>query len=207
MVGALVGLASAGGPAVSGSESWIDLTTPPRDSAEAERVRIWVPLMQQSRSRVTIDILNDSNQVVRRLLNRLLDGGYYNFYWDKKDDTGGRVPEGEYTYVVENLGEKRKGRLTVRYRHWERESWVRPVAERWSAAFELELEQDSALVSVYVFNRRGKLIDSMVVDSLMDSGQHEFDWRPEKWFPRGLYTAEIRVGDYTHTVQFGYRPR
>ncbi len=191
----------------TGTGDWVALTTPPADTLEAERVRIWVPIVRQSRCRVTIDILDDSSRVVRRLLNRLLGGGYYNFYWDKKDDAGGWVPEGQYTYVVtDDCGPDRDGHLTAWYREWERESRVIRPGDKWSPSFELELLRDSALVSVLIFNRRGHPVDSLVVDSLMSAGQHRFNWRPAGFFPRGLYTAEVRVGDFIHVVEFGYRP-
>jgi flagellar hook assembly protein FlgD len=99
----LVSLVVASSIAYADRQTYADLTTPPADSAEAERVRIWVPIQRQSRCRLTIDILNDSNRVIRHLVDRLISEGYYNFYWDKKDDSGMIVKPGAYAYVLNEL--------------------------------------------------------------------------------------------------------
>ena len=179
---------------------------PPSDSAEAERVRIWVPIYRQSRCRLTIDILDDSDKVVRRLVDRLMGRGFHNFYWDKKDDTGAFVPPGVYKYVIKDCGHKKYGQVTAAYKEWERLSRVVPPVRPGSARFGLKLERDSAPVTILVLNRRGVVVDSAVVDSRMAAGSHEWEWRPGRRLPRGNYKAEIRVGDYAHEVQCFYAP-
>jgi flagellar hook assembly protein FlgD len=182
------------------------LTTPPLDSAEAERVRIWLSVEEPRRCLVTIDILDDSNRVVRQLLNRLLSRGYYNFYWNKKDDSGHYVPPGRYLYRLNKCGRKEYGELRAEFKKWELASRIIPPPDKWSSGFEYELLEDSALVSIGVYNRRGKLVDEPVTDSLMSPGRHQFRWQPSKTAPRGLYTVRLTIGDYTREIQIGYQP-
>ena len=192
--------------ALSGQTSFEDVTTPPADSAEAERVRIWLPLERQGRCRVTIDILGDSNRVIRHLVDRLMPGGYHNFYWDKKDDSGRYVKPGRYLYFVNNCGKKSYGEVFAEFKKWELASRVYPPQESWSSAIEFELLKDSAGVSIRVFNRRGKLVDEPIVDSLMYRGRYEFKWKPGERVPRGFYTLKLTIGDFTHRVNIGYQP-
>lgn len=181
-------------------------TTPPADSAEAERVRIWVPIHRQSRCRVTVDILNDSNSVVCHLADRLMSQGYYNFYWDKKDDSGEFVRPGEYVFVVNDCGRKSYGEVTAQFQEWERAGRIYPPEEKWSTNVGFELLVDSAVVSVNIYNRRGGLVDNPIVDSLMNRGKYKFEWLPLEKVPRGIYTLKLTVGDFTHAVEIGYRP-
>lgn len=202
----LASLLAAFSIAHGGSQSRADITTPPADSAEAERVRIWLPIERQSRCRVTIGILNDSNQVIRHLVDLLMSSGYYNFYWDKKDDSGRFVKVGQYAYLVNDCGRKSYGQVAAEFKKWERASRVYPPEEIWSTYIRFELLEDSALVSIHIYNRRDRLVDSPVVDSLMNRGQYEFEWPPAENIPRGFYTLKLSIGDFTHIVEIGYRP-
>ena len=202
----LVSLLAAFSIAHSGRQSHADMTTPPADSAEAERVRIWLPIERQSRCRVTIDILNDSNQVIRHLVDQLMSRGYYNFYWDKKDDSERFVKASEYAYLVNDCGQKSYGQVAAEFKKWERASRVYPPEEIWSTNIRFELLEDSALVSIHIYNRRDRLANSPVVDSLMNKGMYEFKWAPAETVPRGFYTLKLTIGDFTHTIEIGYRP-
>jgi hypothetical protein len=202
----LVFLLAAFSIAHGGRQNRTDITTPPADSAEAERVRIWLPIERQSRCRVTIDILNDSNQIVRHLVDQLMSPGYYNFYWDKKDDSGRFVKAGEYAYLVKDCSRKSYGQVMAEFKKWEAASRVYPPEEAWSTNIGFELLEDSALVSINIYNRRDMLTDSPVVDSLMNKGKYEFEWTPAETVPRGIYTLKLTVGDFTHTIEIGYRP-
>jgi hypothetical protein len=190
----------------SGRQSRPDMTMPPADSAEAERVRIWLPIERHSRCQVTINILNDSSRVIRHLVDRPMSRGYYNFYWDKKDDSGKFVKPGEYAYVVKDCGRKSYGQVAAEFKKWEAASHVYPPEEIWSTNIGFELLEDSALVSIHIYNRRHRLVDSPVVDSLMNRGKYEFKWLPAENIPRGFYTLELSIGDFTHIVEIGYRP-
>ncbi|HWR82570.1 MAG TPA: hypothetical protein VN285_04650 [Candidatus Deferrimicrobium sp.] len=183
-----------------------DITVPPLDSAEAARVRIWVPVSHQNGCRMTITILNDSGRVVRHLLDRLVSAGFFNYYWDKKDDTGGFVQAGEYTYLVDDCGTKRQGIVTAQFREWERDSRVQLLSQYGTVKVELELFRDSALVSLDVYNRRGNRVAGPIADSLMLHGRHELEWRPPKSALRGRYLLKLTVGDFAHTIEVNYRP-
>ena len=201
----LASLLAAFSIAHGGRQSRADMTTPSADSAEAERVRIWLPIERQSRCRVTIDILNDSNRVIRHLVDRLMSHGYYNFYWDKKDDSGRFVKTGEYAYLVNDCGQKSYGQVAAKFKKWEVASRVYPPEETWSSKIRFELLEDSALVSIHLYNRRDRLVDSPVVDSLMNKGKYEFEWTPPETVTRGIYTLKLTIGDFTHSVEIRYR--
>lgn len=201
----LVSLLAAFSIAHGGRPTRVDLTTPPVDSAEAERVRIWVPVEQRSRCHVTIDILNDSNRVIRHLVDRSMSRGYYNFYWDKKDDSGKFIEQGEYAYQLKVCGRKSYGQVAAKFRIWERASRLYPPEETWSPKLRFELLEDSALVSIHLYNRRDRLVDSPVVDSLMNKGKYEFEWTPPETVTRGIYTLKLTIGDFTHSVEIRYR--
>ncbi len=205
---AIVWLTVLAAPATAGSRgpSRDNLTTPPLDSAEAERVRIWLPIERHSNCRVTIDILGDSAQVIRRLVDRLFSYGYYNFYWDKKDDSGEFVTPGSYGYVVNDCGRKYYREVTAQFSRWELSSRVYSPAEPWSTVIDFELSRDSALVSINVCNRRGRVIDTPIVDSLMNSGRHRFDWIPPTGITRGVYTVNLIIGDFSYTIDIRYKP-
>ncbi len=202
----LVSLLAAFASAHGQTQSFADMTTPPVDSAEAERVRIWLPIERESRCRVIIDILNDSNQVVRHLADRLMPRGYYNFYWDKRDDSGEFVKAGTYVYLVNDCGRKNYGQVAAEFKRWEKASRAYPPEEMWSPKIRFELLEDSALVSIHVYNRRDRLADSPVVDSLMNKGKYEFNWTPAETVPRGVYKLQLTIGDFTHHIEISYRP-
>ena len=184
-----------------------NLITPPADSAEAERVRVWVPIERHSRCLVTIDILNDSNKVIRHLVNRLLSHGYYNYYWDKRDDSGQFVKPGKYVYLLNDCGKKSYGEVTAEFKKWETESRFYPPEKKWSTKIGFELLTDSGNVSIQIYNRRDKLIDRPVVDSLMNRGRYEFEWSPAVTIPRGIYILKLIIGDFTYATEIGYNPK
>ncbi len=51
-------------------QSFGEITTPPFDTVDAERVRIWLPIERGGLCRVRINILDSLNHVVRRLVDR-----------------------------------------------------------------------------------------------------------------------------------------
>ncbi len=202
---AFILLSTGFSPAMASERSFEGLTTPPADSAEAERVRIWLPIERQSRCRVTIDILNDSNRVIRHLVDRLMSPSYYNYYWDKMDDSGSFVEPGKYVYIANDCGKKSYGEVTARFKKWEAASRLFPPQDRWSRKIGFELLEDSATVTIRIFDHRGKLVDEPVVDSLMNKGKYEFEWGPAPDIPRGFYTFQLIIGDFMYSAFIGYR--
>jgi hypothetical protein len=178
-------------------QSMGELSTPPFDTIDAERVRLWIPIERSHNCRVNINILDSLDQVVRSLLNRPLSGGYYNFYWNKQDDYGRFVKPGHYKYVVDNCGARLSGDLEVYLHPNELTSRVDHVDSIPDKVW-LTIEDDSVLVSITITNKRGRMIDQSIVDSLMAPGRHELKWIPKSIGYTGVYLIQVNVGGYTH---------
>lgn len=178
-------------------QSMAELSTPPADTVDAERVRIWLPLERSGRCRVKINILDSLNRSVRLLLDRVLSGGYYNFYWNKKDNYGQFVRPGHYKYKVDDCGDRSFGDLEVLIHPWELASRVIRSDSVLDKVW-LTLEADSGLVSITILNRRDRFIVQPMVDSLMAPGRHELQWIPTKSGYTGVYLMQVNVGGYTH---------
>ncbi|MEA3296391.1 MAG: hypothetical protein U9R56_00830 [candidate division Zixibacteria bacterium] len=176
------------------------LKIPPEDSAEAERVRIWVPLERQSIRRVRINILNDSNRVIRHLIDKPLPYGYFNYYWDKMDDSGQFVQPGEYKYIIDDLGERRYGHVTAEFKIWENSFTLYPMGEKGDAKVGFELLRDSSQVSIAIINRHKIVIDKPINDSLMNRGKYEYEWEPPRPGYYGKYELRLTVGDFVLTT-------
>jgi len=180
-------------------QTWGEIATPPFDSADAERVRIWLPIERGGRCRVQIEIRDDSNQVVRRLVDRGLSKGYYNIYWNKKDDCGRFVAPGNYKYSVDDCDRRTFGQLEAKFHRWELASRLEP-ADTAAAVYDLELLADSAVVSAVVLNPRRNAIADLFVDSLMNHGRHLLQWIPTRKGYTGRYLLRVEVGGYVHPL-------
>ena len=178
-------------------QTMAELSCPPADTTDAERVRIWLPLERGGKCRVKVNIVDSLNQIVRHLVNRLLSGGYYNFYWNKKDDYGRSVRPGHYKYAVDDCGDRSSGDLEVLFHRWELDSRIDRV-DSISSNVWLELTNDSVFVSITITNQRGRIIVQSMVDSLMAPGRHELQWIPTKSGYTGVYLMHVDVGGYTH---------
>ena len=172
------------------------LLTPPADTADAENVRIWLPKERHSSCRVTIDIYNDLNATVRHLLNEVLPWGYYNFYWDKKDDSGRFVPEGSYRYTIDNCGTERKGHVKVTYRKGEDLFNVYREVRGSRGLIPFDILKDSTPVSMVIVSPSGRVVDTIAVDSLMDAGHYEVQWAPAGPSGPGLLRFKMTVGEF-----------
>lgn len=187
------------------TQSVRELMLVPPDSAEAERVRIWIPQEHTNRCRVVIDILDSSGQVIRHLVNQLLSQGYYNLYWDKKDDGGKYVDSGIYRFSVNDCGGNKHGEVEAKFKKWEILSRIMPFDTARAGRVDIDLLADSALVSIVIKFRTGKIADAPITDSLFMSGHHRFNWSPAPLTRPGRYFMTIRVGDFEKTYQFMYR--
>ena len=200
VAGLMVLLWMVAGPAWSAgkkSEDWRWLTMPPVDSAEAKRVRIWLPIEHQNPCRVNVIIFGRRGDTVRWLLSQPLRLGYYNIYWDKRDDSGRFVRQGKYSYLVDDCGKTRYGQLEATYTNWERKLRVlNPPGDR-SATTRLELLADSALVTVELRDAMDNVQARPIVDTLLNAGLHELVVRHSDEIPKGAYRLYVTVGDYT----------
>jgi len=157
-------LLSAIQPAAAG-QTLKEIMTPPADSADKENLRIWVPVERGSRCRLTVDILDCNNQVVRHLVDLLAGRGYHNFYWDKKDDSGWFVDSGTYRYQIDDCGQKKRGEI--------RASYAGIVVEVLFAMgrFSTEIKGASASLKIDWLNPSDSLV-STILDTTLQKGIH-----------------------------------
>ncbi len=167
-------LLSAIQPAAAG-QTLKEIMTPPADSADRENLRIWVPVERGSRCRLTVDILDDSNKVVRHLVNLLAGRGYHNFYWDKKDDSGWFVDSGTYRYQIDDCGDKKSGQIKVAYRG------IRIEIRTALGLFAQEIQAKSTNLRIEWLSVTDSLL-STVLDTTLIDGHHKLslpDNKPE----------------------------
>ena len=183
------------------------LSTPPEDSLDAQRVRIWIPVETTGKCRLDIKIFNKTGEQVRHLINFLASPGYYNFYWDKKDNSDKFVPAGIYPYTVTYCGGKKMRReLTAEFSKWEKAVKFSPLDT--SNVFELAFNvlEDTVPTSIIICNRRGVAMDTLLLDSLLNKGDYNFEWTPDTKIRRGNYMIKVLLGDYLYIREVTYLP-
>jgi len=181
------------------------LITPPADSADAENLRVWYGIERKSRCRFTLEIKDLARNKVRNMLNRTLGPGYYNFYWDKKDDSGRYVEPGTYLYKITDCGKIKYGNLKVEYKPWERTSAFVQDTLSDNVKVNFELMEDSARVSLRIYNGSEKLMAEPIVDSLMNRGRYAYTWQPDKKISPGYYYFRLQMDDYTRELKILYK--
>lgn len=182
------------------------LSVPPEDTLDAENLRIWLPVERVSSCRVRLDIRDDSGQVVRQMFDRVIRRGYYNFYWDKQDDSGRYVDEGEYTFIADLCGKERTGSLTVLFRPGETDCILLPESDSIRGLIFFDILRDSAVVSLSVCNWLGKEVASPVKDSVFSTGRHKYRWQPEGRVIPSRYRVHLAIKDYVHKTEI-HKPR
>lgn len=196
-------------PSSEGAGITAGMLTPPTDSAEAERVRIWIPVEGGSSCRVVVKVLakDGSGRVVKNMVDQVLPPGYHNIYWDKKDSLGQLVDSGAYPYSIDGVCElKKRGKVKAEYKDWERFVEVFPEAENNPGGFAFRLLKDSARVTIEVFSAGNMRINTPMKDSLMMTGYHEFAWPRQLNYPASTYWCWLTVGDYIQKVEFKVKP-
>ncbi len=171
---------------VAAGQTLKEIMTPPADSADRENLRIWVPVERGSRCRLTVDILDDSNRVVRHLVNYLAGRGYHNYYWDKKDDSGAFVDSGSYTYLVDNCGKKKRGQIQVSF------SGVIIEVESALGIFAAEFQGDSMSLSIEQWSIKDSLVSTLTYKNLR-TGFHKFNLPKISRLFQDRYTQLIYV--------------
>jgi len=200
--------------AVSGANSKQTLKekmTPPADSVSRENLRIWVPIERTSSCRLSVDILDSAGLVLRHFIDYVAQPGYYNLYWDKRDDSDKFVEPGIYKVVIDDCGNKSERKVKAEFVKWEKESLV--DIDKDTSGFRLSLLLDSANVRVdwYTFNKR--LVVTLFIEDGMAKGEYHFNWTgvidgkninliPD--LKPGLYVQKVKVGDFIHadTIRF-----
>ncbi len=180
-----------------------DFTIPPVDPAEAQRVRIWVPVERQV-CQTSVDIMDSTGFAVRHFIHEQLKPGYYNFYWDKKDDSGQFVPAGQYQYRISTCGKVDARFVTAEYARGELACSVEPAESYSSPAFHIDVHNDSTSISLEIYNRRGKLVTMPFKDSVFSTGSFDYVWKPDSTVRPGVYKFIITVGDFSHVFDRRY---
>lgn len=182
------------------------LLTPPDDTAEAARVRIWLPLERNSKCRVRLNITDDSGRVVRHVINQVLGPAYYNFYWDKRNDSGDWVSPGQYRWIAEDCAGRHEGTVSAIYQPWERQVRLESVDSTDLGRFILNLDSGSVKVNLVVRNHRDYLIDSLWTDTTLGEGRHYIRWAPPPGYAGDFY-LQADVGGFIHRLDFHHPGR
>jgi len=195
---------------------WADQTlkqkmTPPADSLARVNLRIRVPLARDSACRLVVNVLDSNSRVIRHLVDYVSPPGNFNFYWNKKDDSGALVEPGYFRYEVNDCGVKKGGKLKAELMKWERLS--RFEIDKDTTGFLLELMADSATVKVEWFNMRKQMVGRYYLNEAMRKGLYHFNWigifddKNITLIPQlrpGFYEQKVIVDDfiYTDTIRF-----
>ena len=187
------------------AETFRELQEIPKDSINAETMKIWIPV-ESDVCQVTVKILDKENNLIKMLLDRNIRQGYYNIFWDKKDDSGNYVDTGIYNLAIISCNFRKISQIDVRYQKGEN-----------SVSFDLDkkthppglictLFADSSTLSVAVLNSRGFLVTELVTDSLyITRSEPHFLWSPRLNIPSGDYRYQVKVNEFVHYIDFTYK--
>lgn len=186
---------NAGGP--MGKNNWERLSRPPHDSVQARDTRIWFGPQYQGKCRTQIEILDTTKTVVRHITDEMLGKGYYNLYWDKKDDSGRFVTRGLYYYrITSGCMPELLRKLWASYRPFERVVQLRVDTTDLDAAATIVVDTPAVRLSLDVFGLHGQLVDSLCPDTVLHAGSHRIVWRPSFHAALGEYYLRMKVEDY-----------
>ncbi|MBI5267470.1 MAG: hypothetical protein HY851_09590 [candidate division Zixibacteria bacterium] len=176
---------------------WKKLSRPPADTIDAQNLRIWFAPRQDGNCRVRINVVDSAQTPRRQVLNKLLKQGYYNLYWDKRDDSGRLVEPGRYRYIATSgCGYRYEGKLTVSYRQWERALHLTPDTTGDSAVVVLQVDSSRIPVTMWVQTPDSVVVDTLCVSRAFPVGIHRLTWAPERQLALGEYVVRLTAGDY-----------
>lgn len=173
LIGLVIVLAVCSCGASFAGQTLKEITTPPADTIEKKNVRIWIPVERSSQCYLRINIINRKSQVIRHLVDLMAGPGYYNFYWDKKDDSGAFVEAGTYTYVANNCGKKSYGEVKAEYNRAERKPNIKLKIMSFTNVLNTELFEDSVKLTIEWYDFRGRLVTTPV-DTMLLAGEYQF---------------------------------
>lgn len=195
------------GGAVRAGQTYEELIVWPKDPAEAQRVRIWLGLERKSNCRVTVDILDEEGRPIRHVLDRLMKFGYYNLYWDKKDDSGRYVDPGVYTVLITDCGKAKYAEVEAAYRPWERWSSLEVVGERAAPVFRLTLAKDSAEARLVMTTVRDDTIAVAMADTVLSAGVYDIPFPADPAIVGGVYLVKLLINEgFVREERFAYTP-
>jgi flagellar hook assembly protein FlgD len=191
---------SPGSTWAGGSESqatWERFSRPPLDSVQARDTRIWFGLAHQGGCRIRIEVLDTSQKIVRHLSDQLMTSGYYNLYWDKKDDSARFVPKGLYYYRIgSGCAPEMKRKLWAGYRPFERVVRLAVDTADREAAATIMVDTPAVRLSLDVYTQYGVLVDSLCPDTVLSTGQHRFVWTPQYGTALGEYWVRMKAESF-----------
>ena len=171
----------------------------PQDSINAEEMRIWVP-MERVSSTLRVMIKDSKGQLVRKLVDQVYPVGYYNFYFDKKDDSGHYLEEGSYQVEVSAGQYKKSFPIKIAYRPGENGAYFYPHEDK--PEIGLSVLSDSLSTTLLIETRRGMVLDTMFVDSMLNRGEYKIVWEPSEHIPNNYYIAVFEMGQFKHYIKF-----
>ena len=184
-----------------------ELTRMPKDTADAERLRLWIPLEHTTSCRVVIDVLGRRGQPIRNLVNRLMKNGYFNFYWDKRDTQGNLVAPGTYTVRVRDCGNEYYRTVEVAYRLWEAETDLNFSNSRGTPELIYRCTVDSLPITIKLTTATGTEVATLMADSAFATGRYRLPVETSIRLANGKYLARLFVDDeFVREVEFWYRP-
>ncbi len=184
--------------------SFYELKAIPYDSANAANMKIWFPV-KATQCQVSIRILDKNNKHVRQLIKQVVKNGYYNIYWDKKDDSGKFVEEGNYKTAIISCDYKRLEPISVHYADGEKAVLLSAGDDSRNPSLQLSLLQDSLHVSLDIVNNRMNHTATIFKDSLFVGEKHSITWVPKTIIPTGKYYYKLKVNDFEYLIPFTYK--
>lgn len=185
-------------------QNYTELSQIPSDSINAEQMKIWIPV-KTYQTMVTVEITTNGRNIVRHLLRKTLPNGYYNIFWNKKDDSGRYVPEGTYLADIHAGPYRKQLPLKVRYRPGENACYYTVIQNE--RKVELEIVADSVLATLQFYDSRDRLAEIVFKDSLLTRGKHVLNWVPSDTVYPGKFTGSLLIGEYEHTFPMRYTLR
>lgn len=181
-----------------------DITEPPFNPDDAYMVQVWVPIEIGQSARVDIQILNQDTIEVRNFFEGTLPKGYHKFYWDKKDNSGRFVKPGIYFYQLTVNGKSLDlNPLNISFLNGERD--LIGGLDSLNNLI-LEVERDSTIVSVWLYNKFGRQLQPMAVDTVLMAGEHLLKWQDDWPYKYGEFVYRVVVEDYTNEIKFKRKP-
>lgn len=171
------------------------MSVAPEDSVQAENLRVWLAQEETVVCRFEVKIFDMDGNMVRLMLNRLMSPGYYNLYWDRRDDSGRWVPEGDYVYTTNGCGGNRRGRLKVEYKPGERNA--RLLIDNYARTGEVGfLVVDSTEVTFQLCNYRGTPFMTVYRDTLLPPGVYRRTWVPDETFRQNRFLVRLTYNGF-----------
>lgn len=185
--------------------SFNSLQQPPADTADARRLRIWLGIDRTSACRVTVDIADSSGYVIRHLLSRLLSTGYYNIYWDKRDDSGHYVAPGRYAVHINDCGKESTAEVEAAYRPFEDLTELAVETSGPDSRIVLELASDPVPVTLRVFTQADEEVARVVTDTVLAPGRHILPAIVDNVISQGRYRLRLYINEgFVRETEFIY---